>query len=160
MIVTSQGGMYNGMLIQDLDIANVSSERRNPIIANVMAQLDYMEKRGSGLSRICNETVKKHSIDDEKKHRNKPSRLSDAEMITILIMFHIGGYKCLKHFYINYICRHCKHLFPKTVSYNRFVELEKYLLSMDSANAISPAYYQSPFQGYNSPDDDYYLIIC
>lgn len=35
---------------------NVSSERRNPILANVMAQLDYMEKRGSGLSRICYET--------------------------------------------------------------------------------------------------------
>ena len=34
-----------------------------------------------------NETVKKHSIEDGKKHRNKPSRLSDAEMITILIMF-------------------------------------------------------------------------
>ncbi|MCI6113647.1 MAG: HTH domain-containing protein [Rikenellaceae bacterium] len=33
-----------------------SSERRNPILANVMAQLDYMEKRGSGLTRICNET--------------------------------------------------------------------------------------------------------
>ena len=44
------------MLIQDLDIADVSSERRNPILANVMAQLDYMEKRGSGLTRICNET--------------------------------------------------------------------------------------------------------
>lgn len=54
--VTSPGGMYNGMLIQDLDIADVSSERRNPILANVMAQLDYMEKRGSGLTRICNET--------------------------------------------------------------------------------------------------------
>ncbi len=65
-----------------------------------------------------NETVEKHSIDDGKKHRNKPSRLSDAEIITILIMFHIGGYKCLKHFYINYICKHCHHLFPKTVSYN------------------------------------------
>jgi ATP-dependent DNA helicase RecG len=48
--------MYNGMLIQDLNIADVSSERRNPILANVMAQLDYMEKRGSGLTRICNET--------------------------------------------------------------------------------------------------------
>ena len=36
--------------------ANVSSERRNPILANVMAQLNYMEKRGSGLTRICNET--------------------------------------------------------------------------------------------------------
>ena len=37
-------------------IKDVSSERRNPILANVMAQLDYMEKRGSGLTRICNET--------------------------------------------------------------------------------------------------------
>ena len=33
----------------------VSSERRNPILANVMSQLDYMEKRGTGLTRICNE---------------------------------------------------------------------------------------------------------
>lgn len=56
LVVTSPGGMYNGALIQDLDLADVSSERRNPILANVMAQLDYMEKRGSGLSRICNET--------------------------------------------------------------------------------------------------------
>ena len=56
LTVTSPGGMFNGMLIQDLDIADVSSERRNPILANVMAQLDYMEKRGSGLTRICNET--------------------------------------------------------------------------------------------------------
>ena len=56
LTVTSPGGMYNGSLIQNLDIADVSSERRNPILANVMAQLDYMEKRGSGLTRICNET--------------------------------------------------------------------------------------------------------
>ena len=56
LVVTSPGGMYNGMLIQDLDINEVSSERRNPVLANVMAQLDYMEKRGSGLMRICNET--------------------------------------------------------------------------------------------------------
>lgn len=56
LTVISPGGMYNGLLIQDLDIADVSSERRNPILANVMAQLDYMEKRGSGLTRICNET--------------------------------------------------------------------------------------------------------
>ena len=28
------------------------------------------------------------------------------------------------------------------------------------ANATSPAYYPSPFQGYNSPGEDYYLIIC
>ncbi len=67
LVVTSPGGMYNGMLIQDLDITEVSSERRNPILANVMAQLDYMEKRGSGLTRICNETKALDGYKDELK---------------------------------------------------------------------------------------------
>jgi ATP-dependent DNA helicase RecG len=67
LTVTSPGGMYNGMLIQDLDIADVSSERRNPILANVMSQLDYMEKRGSGLTRICNETKALEGYRDELK---------------------------------------------------------------------------------------------
>lgn len=48
-------------------IKNVSSERRNPILANVMAQLDYMEKRGSGLTRICNETKALDGYKDELK---------------------------------------------------------------------------------------------
>lgn len=43
------------------------SERRNPILANVMAQLDYMEKRGSGLTRICNETKALDGYRDELK---------------------------------------------------------------------------------------------
>ena len=67
LAITSPGGMYNGMLIQDLDIKEVSSERRNPILANVMAQLDYMEKRGSGLTRICNETKALEGYKDELK---------------------------------------------------------------------------------------------
>ena len=45
----------------------MSSERRNPILANVMAQLDYMEKRGSGLTRICNETKALEGYKDELK---------------------------------------------------------------------------------------------
>ncbi len=65
LTVTSPGGMYNGMLIQNLDIDDVSSERRNPILANVMAQLNYMEKRGSGLTRICNETKALEGYTDE-----------------------------------------------------------------------------------------------
>jgi ATP-dependent DNA helicase RecG len=67
LVITSPGGMYNGLLIQDLDIADVSSERRNPVLANVMAQLDYMEKRGSGLTRICNETKALEGYTDELK---------------------------------------------------------------------------------------------
>lgn len=76
LTVTSPGGMYNGMLIQDLDIADVSSERRNPILANVMAQLDYMEKRGSGLTRICNETKALDGYKDElkPKFRSTPTQ--------------------------------------------------------------------------------------
>ncbi len=36
-------------------------------IQNVMAQLDYMEKRGSGLTRICNETKALDGYKDELK---------------------------------------------------------------------------------------------
>lgn len=67
LVVTSPGGMYNGLLIQNLDIEDVSSERRNPVLANVMALLDYMEKRGSGLTRICNETKALEGYKDELK---------------------------------------------------------------------------------------------
>ena len=54
-------------MIQNLNIANVSSERRNPMLANAMAQLDYMEKRGSGLTRIFNETKALGGYKDELK---------------------------------------------------------------------------------------------
>lgn len=60
-------GMQNGMHIQDINIDNVSSERCNPVLANVMAQLDYMEKRGSGFARICNETKALAGYTDELK---------------------------------------------------------------------------------------------
>ena len=59
------------------------------------------------------------------KHHNKPNRMSDAEIILIIILFHSEGYRCFKHFYQEYICKHLVHPFPERVSYNRFVELEK-----------------------------------
>ena len=68
----------------------------------------------------------KYMIEDKKtKHRNKPNRMSDAEIMVILILFHSGGFRCFKHYYKEYVCKHLKHLFPRQVSYNRFVELEK-----------------------------------
>ena len=80
--------------------------------------------------KFFNTVVKKHTLEvaDGKRHRNKPNSMSDAEIITILIMFHSCGHRCLKHFYKEYICRHCTHLFRKLLSYNRFVELEKEVL--------------------------------
>ena len=84
LTVTSPGGMYNGMLIQDLDIADVSSERRNPILANVMAQLDYMEKRGSGLTRICNETK---ALDGYKEELKPIFKSTPTQFQTIIFAF-------------------------------------------------------------------------
>ena len=71
----------------------------------------------------------KYMIEDKKtKHRNKPNRMRDAEIMVILILFHSGGFRCFKHYYKEYVCKHLKHLFPRQVSYNRFVELEKEVL--------------------------------
>ena len=60
-----------------------------------------------------------------KKRRNKPCKMSDSEIITILIAFHLGNYRNLKHFYLFYVKVHLQNEFPQTVSYNRFVELQQ-----------------------------------
>ena len=59
------------------------------------------------------------------KPHKRPPILNHSEVISIMILFHDKGYKCMKHFYTQYVQVHLKHLFPKTVSYNRFVELMK-----------------------------------
>ena len=50
--IYSPGGMYDGTLIQDRDIDNVPSKRRNPVVADIFSRLDYMERRGSGFKKI------------------------------------------------------------------------------------------------------------
>jgi len=59
------------------------------------------------------------------KKRNRKSRMSDSEVIAIMVLFHLKGYRSLKHFYINHVKEHMRSDFPETVSYNRFVELQK-----------------------------------
>ena len=58
-----------------------------------------------------------------KYHRN--STMSKAEVMLIMILFHGSGYRCFKHFYLEKVCKQLRHLFPKVVSYNRIVELER-----------------------------------
>jgi hypothetical protein len=57
---------------------------------------------------------------------NKPKKkplMSKSEVITIYYLFHLSGFRCFKHFYLFYVQKHMQNEFPKTVSYNRFVEL-------------------------------------
>lgn len=56
--LVSPGAMLDGSQIQDCDIDKVPSLRRNPVIADVFTQLDYMEKRGSGLRKMRELTEK------------------------------------------------------------------------------------------------------
>lgn len=70
-----------------------------------------------------NSTTGYHSEKKRKYHRD--GKMSDSEVMTILFLFHNSGYRCLKQFYLDYVCMHMRHRFPKTVSYNRFVELQK-----------------------------------
>ena len=37
--------------------------------------------------------------------------MNDAEIMVILILFHSGGFKCFKHYYKEYVCKHLTHLF-------------------------------------------------
>lgn len=75
-------------------------------------------------SQVFDATIKEKLISDGKVHRNKPCKMSESEVATILVLFHLGGYRCLKHFYLQYVCKHMSNDFPKTLSYNRFVELQ------------------------------------
>ena len=50
--ISSPGGMADGTRIQERDITNISSTRRNPVLADVFARLGYMERQGSGFKKI------------------------------------------------------------------------------------------------------------
>ena len=78
-------------------------------------------------SKEFDKSFKKHILqsDNGKKTRNKPGKLSHSEVMTILISFHLGGYRNLKHYYLFYVSQHLNKEFPKLVSYNRFVELQQ-----------------------------------
>ena len=62
-------------------LEDISSLRRNPVLADVMAQLDYMEKRGSGLKRICNETK---ALEAYKDDRRPVFKSSPSQFMTII----------------------------------------------------------------------------
>ena len=61
-------------------------------------------KRGRGCARRC------------------ASLMSDAEVMTILVLFHTSGCRTLKAFYLGWVCTHGRADFPRVLSYSRFVK--------------------------------------
>ena len=79
--IYSPGGMYDGTFVQDLNPLNVSSTRRNPIIADVFARMDLMERRGSGLRKI----LEAYEVEENYKEELKPEfKSTEASFTTIL----------------------------------------------------------------------------
>ena len=68
---------------------------------------------------------KKHLLESESKKRNRERSLSLSDVMTILVLFHISGYRNLKRFYLDSVCEHLRAEFPSLVSYTRFVEFER-----------------------------------
>lgn len=58
----------------------------------------------------------------------RPPVMSKSEVVSICLLFHLSGFRCFKHFYMFYLQKHMKSEFPRTVSYNRFVELSQSVL--------------------------------
>lgn len=50
--IFSPGGLMDGGSIKDMDVMNMASRRRNPILADIFSRLKYMERRGSGFKKI------------------------------------------------------------------------------------------------------------
>ena len=73
--ITSPGGMFDGSLIQNLEIKNIPSMRRNIVIADVFSRLHYMDRRGSGLSRI---------LESYTDSIQKPKFISDSLSFTVI----------------------------------------------------------------------------
>lgn len=78
--IYSPGGMPSGRNVQNLDILDVPSERRNPVIADLFQRMRLMERRGSGFKKIFDA----YAFESEKRERVfKPSLRSDS------VAFHI-----------------------------------------------------------------------
>jgi hypothetical protein len=64
-----------------------------------------------------------HQMSDGSRKRIKPCSMSESEVMTIVIYFHLMRYRDFKHYYLFHVCRNMRSYFPHLVSYNRFVEL-------------------------------------
>ena len=65
----------------------------------------------------------KRQLSTGEKTRKRKFTMSNSEIITITVLFHLSDMRTFKHFYLGYVQKHLQEEFPNTVSYNRFVEL-------------------------------------
>jgi len=92
--------------------------------------------------KVFEKLYERRALPGAKRTRKRATRLSQSEVMTILVLYHASGYRNLKAFYLDKICRHHQAEFPGLCSYPRFVQLQTrcvmplffYLLAKRGAN--------------------------
>ncbi len=69
------------------------------------------------------QAVESQHIEQNGTTKRRPRTLALSEVMTIVILFHMQGYRNFKHFYCQKICKYHQREFPKRVSYNHFARL-------------------------------------
>ena len=78
--------------------------------------------------------------DKSKRKYHRDSTLSDAEVITIMILFHLMGYKCLKHFYLNEVYKNMTTCFLTPSPIIASLNWSERLLYLSSCSSRSAAW--------------------
>ena len=71
--------MPDGSIIQDRDPLTVPSTRRNPVLADVLNRLGYMERKGSGFGKI----ISGYEFQKNYTESKKPTFRSDRYQFTV-----------------------------------------------------------------------------
>lgn len=71
--------------------------------------------------------LKTSLLGDGVKRRNRKSKLSLSEKMTIYVCFHLSGYTNFKRYYHELVCKHWHDLFPDLVCYERFNQTQNRL---------------------------------
>lgn len=81
MVIYPPGGMPDGTLVQERVIDAIPSTRRNPVLADVFQRLGYMERKGSGLTKIINAYKNANNYDESKA----PQFISSRVEFTVIL---------------------------------------------------------------------------
>ncbi len=81
LTIYSPGGMADGSRIQEMDVTRISSMRRNPVLADIVGRLGYMERQGSGFQKITDAYKFAHNYRDDLK----PKFYSDASSFQVTL---------------------------------------------------------------------------
>ncbi len=96
---------------------SLAAERMTPVIlTKIFVEIDDFMKE-------YEPQMKKHLIAEGSLKRNREGKLTPSEVMTLLVYFHISGYRNFKDYYLKHVMVYMKQAFPNLPSYKRFVAL-------------------------------------